>query len=392
MQTLAHDRQPGSASARDVRAARCCGMLAAMSSRRTIVLTGGGTAGHVTPNLALLPLLRARGYHVEYVGSYDGIERRLCAEAQLPYHAISVGKLRRYASWQNLVDPFRTVWGVAQTTALLGRLRPRVVFSKGGFASVPVVIGAALRRIPSVVHESDLSPGLANRLSFPFASRICVAYQETLARIPKGATAVHTGTPIRPELLAGDRTRGLARFTLEPGRPTVLVFGGSLGARALNEATRALVRKGSGNFQFIHVCGGGNLDPELNDRSAYRQFEYLHAEFADALACADAVVARGGANSLSELMALRKPAIIVPLPAEASRGDQIENAHRFAERGYGIVLPQAELNEDRLRSELGALLASSERFVAAMGRDAPPDSASSIVALLDELAGGSSPI
>lgn len=356
-----------------------------MNSQRTIALTGGGTAGHVTPNLALAPVLVERGFRVEYIGSTSGIERSLCEEAGIPYHSIAVGKLRRYASWQNLTDPFRMLRGVVQAATLLGKLEARLVFSKGGYVGVPVAVGARLKGIPVVLHESDLSPGLANRLCIPLASRVCVSYAETLAALPKGARARHTGTPIRPSLHEGDRVRGIVRFELSADRPTILAFGGSLGARAINEAVRELVRLGDNNLQFIHVCGAGNLDPKLDGHAHYRQFEYMHAEFADALACSSLVISRGGSNSLAELAALKKPAIIVPLPLDVSRGDQIENARRHAEKGYGIVLPQSELSALRLRQEIEGMLERAEESIAAMERDAPPDSAEALARLIEEL-------
>ena len=354
-------------------------------NHRTIVLTGGGTAGHVTPNLALAPLLMERGFRIEYVGSKDGIERSLCEEAGISYHSIATGKLRRYASWQNLIDPFRLLQGIAQAVSLLGKLDVRLVFSKGGFVGVPVVVGAKLKGIPSVLHESDLSPGLANRLCIPLASRICVSYAETLASLPKNANAQHTGTPIRRSLLEGDRTRGIERFEIFGDRPTILVFGGSLGAIAINDSVRELVRLGSNDLQFIHVCGAGNLDPQLDDYPSYRQFEYLHSEFADALACCDLVISRGGANSLAELAATRKPAIIVPLPLDVSRGDQIENAQRHAQKGYGVVLAQSELSAVRLRKEIEETLARKEELTAAMQRDSLLDSAERLASLIEEL-------
>jgi UDP-N-acetylglucosamine--N-acetylmuramyl-(pentapeptide) pyrophosphoryl-undecaprenol N-acetylglucosamine transferase len=358
-----------------------------MSTPPIVLLTGGGTAGHVSPNLALLPALQARGYRAEYVGSPDGIERELAERAGLPYHPVQVGKLRRYASVQNLLDPFRTLAGIVEAVRLVRRIEPCAVFSKGGFVGVPPVIGAALCGVPVVVHESDLSPGLANRISFPFASRICVTFEETLARVGRAERTVHTGTPIRRELLAGDAARARQRWQLSPERRTLVVFGGSQGARALNDVVRALVCADLPGWQVLHVCGPGNLDPELEKRATYRQFEYLHAEWPDALASADAVLCRGGANSLVEMVALRKLAIVVPLPAVASRGDQLENARRYAQRGYGLSVPQDELTPERLRSALDELTHRSGELTAAMQRDAPFDSAERIVDLIDELCG-----
>ena len=354
-------------------------------SGRVVVLTGGGTAGHVTPNLALLPVLRERGWEVVYVGSRDGIERRLATEAGLAYRGVHSGKLRRYASWENLVDPFRIALGVVEAFFVLRRIRPHAVFSKGGFVAVPVVVGAWLNRVPVVAHESDRTPGLANRLCFPLASRIGLSFAET-AELVDAAKAVHTGAPVRPALLAGDRSRGQAAFGLDPARRTVFVFGGSQGAVAVNDLVRGGLDDWPTDWQALHVCGPGHLDASLEGRPGYRQFEYLDAEFADALACADVVVSRGGANSLAELMALRKPAVVIPLPTSASRGDQIENARLFAERGYGIDAPQEGLDPLLLIDRVREALQKAPDLVAAMERDQAADPAARIVDLIEEVA------
>jgi UDP-N-acetylglucosamine--N-acetylmuramyl-(pentapeptide) pyrophosphoryl-undecaprenol N-acetylglucosamine transferase len=338
----------------------------------------------VTPNLALLPALRARGFEPVYVGSVDGIERRLAEEAGLSYHGVQTGKLRRYASLQNFLDPIRIVIGVVQATLLLARLRPAVVFSKGGFVGVPVVVGAWLNRIPVVVHESDLTPGLANRLSFPFARRICLSFRETEQRL-SGRDVVYTGTPVRQSLTTGDRGRGYREFRLDPARRTILVFGGSQGAQAINAQVRALMTSLPEDLQILHVCGAGNLDSDLEGREGYRQYEYLDAEFGDAFACADVVVSRAGANSLAELIALRKPAVVIPLPTAASRGDQIDNAGLFAEKGYGLVLAQEDLTPESLLANVRAALAGAKDFVAAMERAESRDPAERIADLLVEL-------
>jgi len=352
-----------------------------------LLLTGGGTAGHVTPNLALLPALRARGFAVEYVGSHAGIERRLVVEAGLPYHAVQTGKLRRYASFENLIDLLRIPVGILQAALLVRRLRPSVVFSKGGFVGVPVVVGAWLNRVPVVVHESDLTPGLANRLSFPFARRICLSFRETADQLP-GRNVVYTGTPVRAALRGGDRARGLARFGLDAGRRTLLVFGGSQGALAINEALRAALPSLPDDLQVLHVCGAGHLAADLEGRPRYRQYEYLDAEFGDAFACADVVVSRAGANSLAELIALRKPAVVIPLPTAASRGDQIDNARLFADKGFGIVLDQADLTPASLLARVEQALDRASGIAAAMERAEAHDPVERIADLLVELAQG----
>ncbi len=353
--------------------------------RKTIVLTGGGTAGHVTPNLALVAGLRERGFEVVYVGSRRGIERRLALDAGLPYHGVHTGKLRRYASLDNFVDPLRILLGIVEAALLLRRLSPDVVFSKGGFVGVPVVVGAWLNRIPVVIHESDLTPGLANRLSFPFARRICVAFSET-AEALGGDKPLYTGTPVRRALLAGSRENGLRRFGLDPVRTTILVFGGSQGAQAINQLVRDGLPGLPATLQVLHVCGPGNLDADLAERDGYAQYEYLDAEFADAFACADVVVSRAGANSLAELIALRKPAVVIPLPTAASRGDQLDNAKLYAEKGYGRAVQQSALSPERLVEEVQAALASAPDFVRAMEQSESHDPVVRIVDVLDELA------
>ena len=354
-------------------------------SRGSIVLTGGGTAGHVTPNLALLSALRARGFESVYVGSVSGIERRLAEEAGLRYHAVQTGKLRRYASLENFLDPLRILVGVVQATLLLARLRPSVVFSKGGFVGVPVVVAAWLNRIPVVVHESDLTPGLANRLSFPFAKRICLSFRETEQRL-SGRDVVYTGTPVRQSLTAGDRGKGQREFGLDPARRTILVFGGSQGAQAINTQVRAALPSLPEDLQLLHVCGAGNLESDLEGREGYRQYEYLDADFGDAFACADVVVSRAGANSLAELIALRKPAVVIPLPTAASRGDQIDNARLFADKGYGLVLAQADLTPESLLESVQAALEGAADFAEAMDRDDSHDPIERIADLLVEQA------
>ncbi len=354
------------------------------ASRGKVVLTGGGTAGHVTPNLALLPVLRARGFEPVYVGSVNGIERRLAEEAGLAYYGVQTGKLRRYASLENFLDPIRIAIGVVQATFLLARLRPAVVFSKGGFVGVPVVVGAWLNRIPVVVHESDLTPGLANRLSFPFAGRICLSFRETEQRLSR-RHVVYTGTPVRQSLTAGDRKRAYREFGLDPGRRTILVFGGSQGAQAINAQVRAALPSLPEDLQLLHVCGAGNLESDLEGREGYRQYEYLDAEFGDAFACADVVVCRAGANSLAELIALRKPAVVIPLPTSASRGDQIDNARLFAEKGYGLVLAQDDVTPESLLTNVRAALEGAKEFAQAMESAESQDPAERIADLLVEL-------
>lgn len=345
-----------------------------------VVLTGGGTAGHVIPNLALVPLLAQAGVSVEYVGSEQGIEKRLVAEKGIPFHGIASGKLRRYFDLKNFTDPFRVVAGAFQAWSRLGRIRPAAVFSKGGFVAVPVVLAARARGIPVVLHESDMTPGLANRICIPFAKRVCASFRETLAHLPAGK-GVHTGTPIRAELSAGDKARGLAWLGLpeDPAKPLLLVVGGSLGSKALNRALREALPELLPRFRVAHVCGRGGLDPACEGRPGYRQAEYIGPELPDVFAAADLVLSRAGANAIFEILTLQKPNLLVPLPLSASRGDQILNARAFAEKGYSRVLPEEEIRGDRLLRELEALVAGAEAQRKAM-RESPERNGAEAVA------------
>ena len=245
-----------------------------MSKVKKIVLTGGGTAGHVTPNIALLPELKKQGYDVHYIGSYEGIERTLIKEQGIPYYGISSGKLRRYIDVKNLSDPFKVVKGLGQAIRLLGRIKPDVVFSKGGFVSVPVVLAAKFRHIPCVIHESDMTPGLANKICIPCAHCVCTNFPETMKHIP-AEKAVLTGSPIRQELFKGSREKGLAFCGFDDTKPVLLIMGGSLGAVAVNDAVRGILPELLQKFHVIHLCGKGKLDDSLNDTKGYAQYEYI---------------------------------------------------------------------------------------------------------------------
>jgi UDP-N-acetylglucosamine--N-acetylmuramyl-(pentapeptide) pyrophosphoryl-undecaprenol N-acetylglucosamine transferase len=340
-----------------------------METAPLIVLTGGGTAGHVIPNLALLPLLAEAGWRAEYVGSGAGIEKRLAEERGLPFHGIPSGKLRRYFDWKNFTDPFRVAAGALRAWSLLGRLRPRLVFSKGGFVAVPVVFAARARGIPVVLHESDLTPGLANRLAIPFAKAVCASFPETMRHLP-AAKAVLTGAPIRAELFRGDRERGEAFLGLaDPAAealPLLLVMGGSLGSRNLNAAVRAALPDLLRRYRVAHLCGKGGMDPALEGKPGYSQLEYVSAEMTDVLAASDLVLSRAGSNSIFEFLALQKPHLLVPLPLSASRGDQILNARAFAAEGYSRVLAEEEIGNGRLLQELALLEAQAEMHREAM--------------------------
>ncbi|MCR5006316.1 MAG: undecaprenyldiphospho-muramoylpentapeptide beta-N-acetylglucosaminyltransferase [Clostridiales bacterium] len=317
------------------------------SRAKTIVLTGGGTAGHVSPNIALLPRLKEDGYDIHYIGSYDGIERGLIEAEGIPYHPISSGKLRRYRSLRNLTDPFRVLHGFFQSLRLLGKLKPNVIFSKGGFVSVPVALASRIRRIPCVIHECDMTPGLANKLAIPFAARICTNFEETVAQI-KGGKAVHTGTPIRESLAEGSKETGLALCGFTADKPVIMVTGGSQGAGAINEAVRRALPELTKKFQIAHLCGSGKREDALDGTEGYHQIEYAGPEMKDLYAAADIIISRAGANTLAEILSLAIPNILIPLPLSQSRGDQILNAASFKKKGYSCVLPEEEMNTETL--------------------------------------------
>ncbi len=351
---------------------------------RKIVLTGGGTAGHVSPNLALIPRLLQAGYEVDYIGTEKGIEREMIARVpQVHYHAVKSGKLRRYFSWQNFTDPFRVLAGAVQSARLMGKLKPDVVFSKGGFVSVPVVFGAWLHRIPVVCHESDLTPGLANKLCRPFARKFATTFPECADAL--GAKAEMTGTPLRPELFQGSRARGLALLGFTGEKPVLLMMGGSLGAQSVNKVLREALPELLKRFDLCHICGKGNLEPALEGTQGYRQLEFADKELPDLLATADLVLSRAGSNALCEFQALGKPMLLVPYPKGASRGDQILNAQSLEKRGLCRVLLQEQLTRASLVAALERLWADREQLTAAL-RDAPPaDGTKRVLEMIEEV-------
>ncbi len=316
---------------------------------KKIVMTGGGTAGHVTPNIALMPRIREAGYEISYIGSYEGMEKEMIEETGTPYYGISTGKFRRYFDIKNFTDPFRVIKGYFEARKYLKQIRPDIVFSKGGFVAVPVVLAAGSLKIPAIIHESDMTPGLANKICFRSASRICCNFPETMEMLPRDK-AVLTGSPIRAQLFNGDRARGLAFCGFNENKPVILIIGGSLGASAVNAAVRSVLTQLLEKYQVIHLCGKGKLDPSLDNTEGYVQYEFINEELADLMAAADVVISRAGANAVCELLALRKPNILIPLPSSSSRGDQLLNAQSFERQGYSYLLPEEEITDEKLLS------------------------------------------
>ena len=352
---------------------------------KKIVLTGGGTAGHVTPNIALIPRLKELGYKIYYIGSYDGIEKSLIEGIGIRYFGISSGKLRRYIDVKNLSDPFKVFKGYTQARTLIRKIQPDVVFSKGGFVSVPVVLAAKHRHVPVIIHESDLTPGLANKIAIPAAQKVCCNFPETIPYLPEGR-AVLSGSPIRAELFSGDKERAYAMTGLSRKKPVLLIVGGSTGSVFLNDTIRRVLPELLKNYQIVHLCGKDKLDSSISERG-YVQYEYANKEMADLLAMADLVISRAGANSICELLALSKPNILIPLSKNASRGDQILNARSFENQGFSYVIEEEDLTDKKLLQAVDKVWSERSKYVAIMQNSRQLDAISTITGLIEEAAG-----
>ncbi len=351
---------------------------------KKIILTGGGTAGHVTPNIAMLPALKDAGYEVSYIGSYQGMEKELIEAQNIPYYGISSGKLRRYFDWKNFSDPLKVLKGYRQAIRLMKKLKPDIVFSKGGFVSVPVVLAAKHCRIPAIIHESDITPGLANRIAIRGAKKVCCNFPETIKYLPEGK-AVLTGSPIRQELLTGDpdKARRLCRFA-DASKPVLLVVGGSSGSKKINDAVRGVLPELLKTYCVVHLCGKGNLDPSLKEQAGYAQLEYAREELRDLFALANLVISRAGANSICELLALHKPNILIPLSAAASRGDQILNARSFEKQGFSYVLEEESLTGPTLLKAVETVYRSRDSYRKTMAESSQMDSIRTILDLIEK--------
>ncbi len=352
---------------------------------KKILLTGGGTAGHVTPNIALLPHLKKAGFEVFYIGSYSGMEKELIEAQNIPYYGISSGKLRRYFDPKNFSDPFKVLKGFGQAIRLIHKLKPDIVFSKGGFVSVPVVLAAKMCRIPAIIHESDITPGLANKIAIPGATKVCCNFPETMKYLP-AEKAVLTGSPIRQELLSGNASRARELCGFDDSRPVLFIIGGSSGSVVINTAVRQALPTLLEHFQVAHMCGKGNLEPTLAPMKGYRQFEYIGKELSDIFAMSDIVVSRAGANSICELLALHKPNLLIPLSAAASRGDQILNAASFEKQNFSKVLFEENLTADSLVEAVLQLYETRNDYVKAMTDSNQMNSIDVIMKLIKDVA------
>lgn len=352
---------------------------------KKIILTGGGTAGHVTPNMALIPELKLQGYEISYIGSHDGIEKKLIEDLGIPYYGISCGKFRRYFDPKNFTDPFKVLKGISDAKKLIKKIQPDVIFSKGGFVTVPVVFAAKSLKVPAIIHESDMTPGLANRLSIPKAYKVCANFPETLKNLPEGK-AVLTGTPIRHELFSGSKQKGLNFCNFTSDKPVLMIVGGSSGSVVVNTAVRDILPNLLKKYQVIHLCGKGKLEESLKDTAGYVQFEYIKKELCDLMAAADVVISRAGANAICELLALRKPNILIPLSLNASRGDQILNAESFERQGFSYVIKEENLTSMILMEAVDKVYENRSDYVNAMAQSKMNDSIRTIVELINEAA------
>ncbi|BCZ48656.1 UDP-N-acetylglucosamine--N-acetylmuramyl-(pentapeptide) pyrophosphoryl-undecaprenol N-acetylglucosamine transferase [Clostridium gelidum] len=352
-------------------------------SKYKIIMTGGGTAGHVTPNLALIPKLKENGFEIKYIGSFDGIEKEIITQNNIPFFGISCGKLRRYFDVKNFTDPFKIIKGVAQSIKILSKEKPDIIFSKGGFVAVPVVIAASIKKIPVVAHESDMTPGLANKLSAPFCNKLCVTFRESLNLI-NGNKGVLTGSPIREEIFHGDKAKGRRICGFTDNKEVLFIMGGSLGSKIINEQIRRNLEQLLKEFNIIHICGKGNIDKKLINFHGYKQFEYVTEELPDLMKTADYIISRAGANSIFEFLALKKPTLLIPLSKKVSRGDQILNSKSFEKEGYSLMLEEEELKDDILYKKILELKDRKTELINNMEKSKAKNGVEAIIGVLLE--------
>jgi len=352
---------------------------------KKIILTGGGTAGHVTPNIALFDSLKKAGYDIAYIGGKNSMEQSLLKNYKVRYYGISTGKLRRYFDVKNFTDPFRILKGVKDALLVIRKENPNVIFSKGGFVGVPVVFAAKIAKVPVVIHESDLTPGLANKLSVPLSDAVCVSFDQTESKFPRSKVFV-TGTPIRQSIKSGDKSKGLKICDFKDEKPVVLVIGGSSGSMKINQMLRSAIDKILCLGNIIHICGKGNVDESLAGKKGYAQFEYVTDDLAHLFAASDIVVSRAGANAINEFLELKKPSLLIPLGSSASRGDQILNARFFLEKGYSKVLYENDLTPDELNIQIIDLMANRKNYILKMEQTAVSDGVSKVLNVIEKFA------
>ena len=361
-----------------------------MRNQHLIFMAGGGTAGHVYPNMALVDPLKERGYEIHYLGKKKGLEYGIVKDKGLPFHEVNSERFFRYFTPRLLLTPPRVIQGIFQTLHWVRKYKPAMIFCKGGFGSLPAAVGGWLSRTPVVLHECDMTPGLANRLCMPFSKKLCVTFEETLKSVPK-EKAVYTGTPIRASLLQGSREKGFELTGLDPdGKPVLMVVGGSSGAKAINDALAASLPEVLKRFQVVHLYGGRQEDyepPVADIENGYYVKDFARDELIDLFAMTDIVLSRAGSNAINELLLLKKPNILVPLPLSASRGDQILNADYFKAQGFSYVLPQEEMNEETLLKALEEVYEEREKYIQAMSSDKAKNGTEEVLKVILEVCG-----
>lgn len=321
----------------------------------TIVVTGGGTAGHVMPHLALKPHLDNHFGKVVYIGSKNGMEKDIVKKhGGFEFYEIETVKLDRSKILKNLLIPFKYLKGKTQAKKILKQVRPSIIFSKGGYVALPVVSAAKALKIPVVAHESDLTLGLANRLSKNKCNCICTTFEQTAKTL--GKKGVYTGSPIVTNSTQLDKPTH--------NKPILLITGGSLGSRAINQVVWDSINELCKTFYVIHQVGKGNLNPNIKNAD-YKQIEFA-GDLASLIKQADIVVSRAGSNTIFELATYHKPMLLIPLPKGASRGDQVDNAKYFESLGYAKVLLQENLNKQSLLSNLTTLLADKQKYISTL--------------------------
>ncbi len=330
-----------------------------------IVLTGGGTAGHVTPNIALIPHLRKHFNEICYIGSENGIENNLIKDIKdIKFYPITTVKFIRGFTLKNLLIPFKLIKGINDAKKILKTIKPTVIFSKGGFVAVPVVIAAKQLKIPIIAHESDSTMGLANKIIYKYCNKMCFSFNNFDNKYKK--KGLHTGSPIRDELFNPCKNNPYNNLEFNKTHKTILVTGGSLGASAINNVIFNNIEELTKEFNILHIVGKNNLNKQLiNKYKNYKQIEYCK-DMQNAFDIADIVISRAGSNTIFELLALKKLFILVPLPKGNSRGDQIDNANIFKSLGYCEVINQEEFNVNNLRNTLLKMIKNKNTYMLKM--------------------------
>ena len=321
---------------------------------KKIVFTGGGTAGHVIPNLALINDIKNNA-EIYYIGS-NGIEKEIIKNNKIAYYEITSTKLKRSLSISNFLIPFKLLKAIKQAKKILKKLKPDIIFSKGGYVALPVVFSAKKLNIPVICHESDMTLGLANKICKNKCKYICTSFEKTATNLKNG---IFTGSPLRKEIFTGDKEKAKSLFKNFKKVPTILIFGGSLGSKVINEAIFNLLPKLQ-NYNIIHIVGKNNL-------KKFKYENYVQLEFTDKIydlfSLADIIISRAGSNSINEILALKKPNILIPLSKKASRGDQILNANYFKEKGYSKVILEEDLNETTLLNSIKEVLNNKDKYI-----------------------------